>query len=221
MKLLVVEDDPTLQQALRRLLEQWGYAVEAASTAAAALAWLEQEHFDLVLLDLGLPDGDGLALCQTLRGWRLHQPLVLMLTARDGSGGGVVTVLAALLVGRRMLRVAVEPLQQQVSVGPASRCPSSSRCSIASGRVVTGADTRGWAWRSPGPSPDAMEVSCGSVRADQAGACCAWTCRSAHQPHDFFMGSAANLTHACITFVRSRCGGLWCQPHRHHPGRTG
>lgn len=89
MKLLVVEDDPTLQQALWRLLGQWGYAVESASTAAAALGWLEQERFDLVLLDLGLPDGDGLALCQTLRRWRLHQPLVLMLTARDGSASKV------------------------------------------------------------------------------------------------------------------------------------
>lgn len=89
MKLLLVEDDPTLQQALRRLLVQWGYAVEASSTAAGALAWLEQERFDLLLLDLGLPDGDGLLLCQTLRHSRWHQPLVLMLTARDGSASTV------------------------------------------------------------------------------------------------------------------------------------
>ena len=41
MKLLVVEDDPTLQQALLRLLGQWGYAAEAAATAGEALAWLE------------------------------------------------------------------------------------------------------------------------------------------------------------------------------------
>lgn len=89
MKLLVVEDDPTLQQALLRLLVQWGYAVDAASTAAEALAWLEQERFDLVLLDLGLPDADGLALCQGLRRRQVHQPLVLMLTARDGSASKV------------------------------------------------------------------------------------------------------------------------------------
>ena len=89
MKLLVVEDDPTLQQALRRLLVQWGYAADTASTAAEALAWLEQERFDLVLLDLGLPDADGLAVCQSLRRRQRHQPLVLMLTARDGSASKV------------------------------------------------------------------------------------------------------------------------------------
>jgi DNA-binding response OmpR family regulator len=83
MKLLVVEDDPPLQAALLRLLAQWGYATEQASTAAEALAWLERELFDLVLLDLGLPDRDGLSLCRQLRRLPCHQPLVLMLTARD------------------------------------------------------------------------------------------------------------------------------------------
>ena len=89
MKLLVVEDDLTLQQALLRLLGQWGYATEAAATAASAMGWLEQELFDLVLLDLGLPDADGLALCRSLRRRGLHQPLVLMLTARDSSASKV------------------------------------------------------------------------------------------------------------------------------------
>ncbi|NDC34811.1 MAG: DNA-binding response regulator [Synechococcaceae bacterium WB9_2_112] len=132
MKLLVVEDDPTLQQALLRLLGQWGYAVEAASTAAAALAWLEQELFDLVLLDLGLPDTDGLALCQTLRRRRLHQPLVLMLTARDSSASKVAglesgaddyvvkpfepPVLRAQL--QALLRRAHRPLMAALSGGP-------------------------------------------------------------------------------------------------------
>ena len=54
MKLLVVEDDLPLQSALQRLLGQWGYASELAGTGAEALAWLERELFDLVLLDLGL-----------------------------------------------------------------------------------------------------------------------------------------------------------------------
>ena len=83
MKLLVVEDDPPLQAALLRLLAQWGYACERAATAAEALAWLERELFDLVLLDLGLPDRDGLSVCRQLRRLSGHQPLVLMLTARD------------------------------------------------------------------------------------------------------------------------------------------
>lgn len=83
MKLLVVEDDPPLQAALLRLLGRWGYAAELAATGAEAIGWLERELFDLVLLDLGLPDRDGLSLCRQIR-LAEHQPLVLMLTARDG-----------------------------------------------------------------------------------------------------------------------------------------
>ncbi len=83
-KLLLVEDDPTLQVAMQRLLRQWGYGLELAGTGSKAMGWLEQERFDLVLLDLGLPDTDGLTLCRQLRRLPRHQPLVLMLTARDG-----------------------------------------------------------------------------------------------------------------------------------------
>ena len=84
MKLLVVEDDPALRDGLLRLLVQWGYGAEAAADGAQAEAWLEQHSFDLLLLDLGLPDGDGLRLCQWLRRRSGPQPLVLVLSARDG-----------------------------------------------------------------------------------------------------------------------------------------
>jgi len=84
MKLLVVEDEPTLRQALLRLVAQWGYAAQSAGNAAEALDWLELDAFDLVLLDLGLPDRDGLEICRVLRQRRGRpQPLVLMLTGRD------------------------------------------------------------------------------------------------------------------------------------------
>lgn len=89
MKVLVVEDDPTLRQALLRLLAQWGYGAEAADTVAEGLAWLERDLFDLVLLDLGLPDADGQTLCRTLRRSGRHQPLVMILTARDSSASKV------------------------------------------------------------------------------------------------------------------------------------
>ena len=82
MKLLVVEDDDALRMVLLRLLGQWGYATEAASTAGEARGWLERELFDLLMLDLGLPDGDGITLCRELRRRSGHQPLVLMLTAK-------------------------------------------------------------------------------------------------------------------------------------------
>ncbi|MBM5806509.1 MAG: response regulator transcription factor [Cyanobacteria bacterium M_surface_10_m2_179] len=85
MKLLVVEDDSTLRHALLRLVAQWGYAAQAAANAGEALDWLERDGFDLVLLDLGLPDRDGLEVCRRVRrSHGQHQPLVLMLTGRDG-----------------------------------------------------------------------------------------------------------------------------------------
>ncbi len=132
MKLLVVEDDPPLQAALLRLLGQWGYATEHASTSAEALGWLERELFDLVLLDLGLPDRDGLSLCRQLRCLSRHQPLVLMLTARDGRSDKVrgfeegaddyvvkpfdPELLRARL--QALLRRAHRPLQHELVFGP-------------------------------------------------------------------------------------------------------
>lgn len=132
MKLLVVEDDPSVSGALLRLLAQWGYAAEAAGSAAEALGWLDQCHFDLLLLDLGLPDRDGLALCRSLRRSPGHQPLVLMLTARDdrsskldGLDGGaddyVVKPFDPELLRARiraLLRRAGQPLQGQLHWGP-------------------------------------------------------------------------------------------------------
>jgi DNA-binding response OmpR family regulator len=121
-----------LQAALLRLLGQWGYGCELASTAAEALAWLERELFDLVLLDLGLPDRDGLSLCRQLRHLPLHQPLVLILTARDGRADKVQgfeegaddyvvkpfdpDLLRVRL--RALLRRAQRPLQHELSFGP-------------------------------------------------------------------------------------------------------
>jgi DNA-binding response OmpR family regulator len=132
MKLLVVEDDPPLQAALLRLLAQWGYATEMAATAGEALAWLERELFDLVLLDLGLPDCDGLSLCRQLRRLPMHQPLVLMLTARDeraekvrgfeeGADDYVVKPFDPELLRvrlRALLRRAQRPLQHELAFGP-------------------------------------------------------------------------------------------------------
>lgn len=63
----MVEDDPPLRHGLLRLLNQWGYAAEASATGAQALQWLEQDLFDLVFLDLGLPDIDGFVACRQLR----------------------------------------------------------------------------------------------------------------------------------------------------------
>ena len=82
MRVLVVEDDRALGAVLRRGLAEDGHAVDLASTVAAAEKFLLVEEYDLVVLDLGLPDGDGTALCAKMRADG-HSAKVLMLTARD------------------------------------------------------------------------------------------------------------------------------------------
>jgi len=83
VRLLVVEDDVTLGQILVRGLVEEGYAVDHERSAAGAAGALAIDDYDLVVLDLGLPDGDGVSLCRRLREGAVRVP-VLMLTARDG-----------------------------------------------------------------------------------------------------------------------------------------
>ncbi|HVW21699.1 MAG TPA: ATP-binding protein [Opitutaceae bacterium] len=66
-RLLVVEDHESTREPLIRLLRRRGYRVVAASSSAQALAEAAQGSFDLVLSDIGLPDGDGYALMRALR----------------------------------------------------------------------------------------------------------------------------------------------------------
>ena len=79
--LLVIEDDPEIGELLRSSLELHGHAVERQGTGQGALARAATTAFDLVLLDLGLPDLDGLEVCRQLR---ITQPgtVIVMLTAR-------------------------------------------------------------------------------------------------------------------------------------------
>jgi DNA-binding response OmpR family regulator len=80
-RILVVEDDESLRLALIDNLGSEGYQVEPAALGREALEKLKSSRFDLVILDLMLPDTDGYAVCQKIReGGR--SPLVLMLTAR-------------------------------------------------------------------------------------------------------------------------------------------
>ncbi|MES2288168.1 MAG: response regulator transcription factor [Pseudomonadota bacterium] len=82
MKILVVEDNVQLAGFVRRALVEQSYSVSIASSCAEAANLLADEKFDLVILDIGLPDGSGLGL---LRAWRevgFNEP-VLILSARD------------------------------------------------------------------------------------------------------------------------------------------
>ena len=79
--LLVVEDDAQLVMALALTLRSRGYDVTTAGTAADALRLAGARRFDVVVLDLGLPDADGQELLKELREW-LRAPIII-LSARD------------------------------------------------------------------------------------------------------------------------------------------
>jgi len=82
MRVLVVEDERKIAAYVKRGLEEQGYAVDAAYTGQEALDWAEVVEFDLILLDILLPELDGVEVCRELRGRGVRTP-ILMLTARD------------------------------------------------------------------------------------------------------------------------------------------
>ncbi len=88
---LLVEDDPAIAQPLTRALQREGYEVRPAPTGGAAVAAFGQNGADitLVILDLGLPDLDGLEVCRRIRAAGKDLP-VLMLTARTDEADFVV-----------------------------------------------------------------------------------------------------------------------------------
>ena len=79
---LVVDDDLPILRMLERTLEAEGYATRAVADGGAALAAIERAVPDLLVLDLGLPGLDGLAVCRRVREKGLSVP-ILVLTARD------------------------------------------------------------------------------------------------------------------------------------------
>ena len=82
MRILVVEDNELVADAIVRGLAMAGFAVDRAANAESAAAALAAEHFDLALLDIGLPGADGLTLLKRLRSDGKTLP-VMVLTARD------------------------------------------------------------------------------------------------------------------------------------------
>ena len=82
MRILVVEDEKRIADFLSRGLESAGYAVDVASTGTLAIEMVHATEYDLVILDLGLPDMDGMAVLSKIRNRKVTPP-VLILSARD------------------------------------------------------------------------------------------------------------------------------------------
>ena len=82
MRILVVEDNDLVADAILRGLDVAGFAVDRAASAELASAALAAEHFDLAVLDIGLPGEDGLSFLRRLRAQGARLP-VLILTARE------------------------------------------------------------------------------------------------------------------------------------------
>ncbi len=83
MRVLLVEDDPMIGDAIQGALKDASYAVDWVRNGRTALTTLGCQHYDLVLLDLGLPGKDGLDVLASLRAKDDPVPL-LIITARDG-----------------------------------------------------------------------------------------------------------------------------------------
>ena len=79
--ILIIEDDENLSRGIAFAFEKDGYQTHSVGTAGQARSILKQHNMDLIILDIGLPDGDGIALCKEIRAYS-NVPII-MLTARD------------------------------------------------------------------------------------------------------------------------------------------
>lgn len=80
LQVLIVDDEPAIRDLLRTTLVAEGYAVMEAATAREGATLAANRRIDLFLIDLGLPDGDGVSLIREIRGWT--QRPILVLSAR-------------------------------------------------------------------------------------------------------------------------------------------
>jgi len=88
--ILVIDDELQMQRALRKILDQNGYRVLIAATGEDGLALAAANPPDAIILDLGLPDMDGIEVCEKLRAWT--QTPVIVLSARDDQRQKVIAL---------------------------------------------------------------------------------------------------------------------------------
>src|SRR5215469_5713118 len=83
VRVLVIDDEPEIQRAIRTRLSGAEYVVEGALTGAEGIKLVEQWHPDIVILDLSLPDVDGLDVCRQIRSWSQVPIIVLSVRMSD------------------------------------------------------------------------------------------------------------------------------------------
>src|SRR3954452_11032482 len=143
MRKLVVEDDPSLSRQLMAALGDAGYAVDCADNGVGADFLGQTEHYDAVVLDLGLPELDGLAVLRRWRDAGVATP-VLVLTARDswhekvqGIDGGADDYVAkpfrmeeVLARVRALIRRASGQLTRELRCGTLTLDPRAARVTV-------------------------------------------------------------------------------------------
>lgn len=87
MKILIADDDPQILRALRITLTAKGYEIVTAADGAQAISVAAEGHPDLLLLDLGMPELDGVEVIQAVRGW--SQVPILVVSGRAGAADKV------------------------------------------------------------------------------------------------------------------------------------
>ena len=87
--ILLVEDEENLHEALKLNLELEGYEVSSSFDGASALKMIHQEHFDLIILDVMLPEIDGISVCETIRLQNNMVP-ILILSAKNTSADRIL-----------------------------------------------------------------------------------------------------------------------------------
>jgi two-component system KDP operon response regulator KdpE len=83
--ILVIDDEPQMQRALRTILSAHNYRVSAAPTGEEGIALAAAEKPDLIILDLGLPDMDGVEVCSQLRQWTQIPIIILSVRSDEGA----------------------------------------------------------------------------------------------------------------------------------------
>ena len=131
--ILIIDDEPQILRALKTILKANHFQVELASTAEQGLALAAAKLPDLIILDLSLPDMDGIQVCKQLRIW--SRTPIIVLSVRDQERDkvaaldkgaddyltkpfGIEELLARIRVALRHAQSSAHPTQSQIRIGP-------------------------------------------------------------------------------------------------------